>query len=311
MDNEYKSTRKSKYHYISDNNKKYWSSLYSSMFIDDFLNAFSIINMYKSSSRGDFSIESDNENLRKMITLNNTSYIDYKLSEIIRNLVYNMILKNKAFLEVVYYLDNEGIVKGFDFQVINYKRYIKTPKSTIFYYNTLEEGKNKINKFKIYNSNLICFKLSDIGLSSREFHRIDKKLKHLDITKLPIANSNVKIDIDKYEEDTKFELFSVTKNIPWNGREDSCKFITEYYQVYRLARLKMIELSILQYIFNKINHKIDDIGSKYDFSGKIVYNTISIDNIQDIIEKTKKGELQLEEAMEYLLSIKRYNENSI
>lgn len=308
MNSGYKSTRKNKFIYDNKKYKKHWNSFYGSMFLEDFNSDLSIEFLYKGSVRGFFKLESNNDTLKKMIGLNDYSYLEYKFPDIITELVHSMILKGKAFLEVVYYSDDTKSVKGFDFQPLNYKRYIKNIKYTKFYGEASIKLNHNETSFEICNQNLICFKLSDLDLHKRDFYKIEKKLRDIDFTKLLLLTKvkELNVNLSEYEKEEKLTLLWATKKIPWDGRDYSSKFITEPYQIYRLAKLKITKLRFLEYIISRVNDKINEIGNKYNFSGRITYDTIDIKSIEEIINRIDSGEIQLEDAVDYLLCNKMY-----
>ncbi|NRT78222.1 hypothetical protein [Clostridium beijerinckii] len=305
MNNKYQSTRMSKFIYGSKKYSKYWNSFNGSMFLRDFNTNMAIEFAYKPSRGEFFTIESSYDTLKEMITVNDYSYLEYELSSIISRVIYNMILRGKAFLEVVYYMDDEGCTKGFDFQTFNYKKYIKFRKNTRFYY------KNRINEecikghFDIPNNNLIIFKLSDLGLHKKEFYSIEKRLRNIDITKIPLSKINeLNINVSEYEKEEELEILSATKNIPWNTRSNN--IITEPYSIYRLAKFKKIKLNLLEYIIKQINDKISEIGIKYNFEGKITYKTLSIKEVEEIVRKMGEGDILIKDVIDYLFCNKIY-----
>ncbi|CEO27955.1 Uncharacterised protein [[Clostridium] sordellii] len=290
------------------NSEKKWKSISGLMFREDFVThlCISLLDL-KSNNSSIFQIESNDNKLKQMITSNDKSYLKYNLSQIITNIVDDMIIKGKAFLHVIYYLDDSNRVSGFDFKKISYRYHFKGIKKTIFYFRTSHNNNLKNNNIKIYNKDLIEFKISDIGLRVSDFNKIEKSLSQLGLDKLPIQKlKELNLDIENYTKQEKLYLYKSTKRIPWNGRYNGNDYITEPYQLYRLANFKIMQLKFLKYIVDKINGKINEIGKEYEFEGKIIYNTIGIEDIKDIIIKIDSGEIQFEEAIDYLLCNKDY-----
>lgn len=288
-------------------NKERWRSTYGYMFREDFASHLCISLLYSSTNdRNIFEVDASDDKLKQMITLNKKSYLRHDLSEMITNTVYDMMLKGRVFLHVNYHLDHSNSVLGFDFKKISYRYYIKGIKKTTFYFRS-SNNSFKNNNVKIYNKDLIELKVSDIGLKVRDFNKIEKSLNQLGIDKLPIQKlKELNIDIENYTKQEKVYLYKSTKKIPWNGRHNENDYITEPYQLYRLANFKIIQLKFLKYIIDKINDKINEIGKDYEFEGKIVYNSIEIDDIKDIIRKIDSGNIQFEEVVNCLLYNKEY-----
>lgn len=302
MNKRYKSTADCTITFNDRRINRKWVSYYGQMFIEDFIHNLCFTALRKKDiafvDREQFRIEEFDSKLKKMITLSDYTYLEYGLGKVITNSLYTLLTKGKSYLQVVYYLDDNDNVIGFDFKELYYEKILKGIKNIKFYYPN-SSGRKVL---KISKDDLICLKCSKCGFKKRELRKIEKGLR--DMKLFPISAEKMyelNVDFMHYNKEEKLNLLRITKNIPWNGRDSRNEYITYQYYLFRLAKFRKQQIILLKYIVDEINAKLIEIGNKNKFKGSIVYDALSEEDIDEIINMMNNGELQFDDALKCLL----------
>lgn len=264
------------------------NSLYAHMFFDDFCSDYSIALNTKFICNDFYKFEGDSKKFQNFFGYD---FLEDELDKILSNLVENLLVFGKAYIERVYWYDDEKNLKKITYQCINC-RYLKMRNHNLKY--KVKDENGNVCKGKINKKNILVFDLKELGFSKRFFIKKIKKLRKLEFPGADLSLNNA-FSLDKYKAKTEFYILKLMKRIYWNARNSENQFFTEPYLVYRIMMHQNLQNKFLEYFINKINKDISSIGKIIGFTGKIKFESIT-QNYDSLIEDLKTGKKNCEQV---------------
>lgn len=264
------------------------NSLYAHMFFDDFCADYSIVLRPKLICNNFYEFDGD---YKKFQNLFGYDFLDYELDKILSNLVENLLVFGKAYIERVYWYDDEKNLKKITYQCINC-RSLRMCNHNLVY--KVKDEKGEVCKGKIKEKNILVFDLRELGFSKKFFIKKLKKFRKLEFPDAELS-LNKAFSLDKYKAKTEIYLLKLMKRIYWNGRNSENQFFTEPYLVYRIMMHQKLQNDFLEYFINKINTDIRSIGKTTGFTGKIEFESIT-QNYDSLIGDLKTGKKNCEQV---------------
>lgn len=261
------------------------------MFIEDFTKGFSYDFTPIEKHDTFYGVSPADNTLKALLTFTNYSYFEYEFEELLSDIMYNLILNGKAYVEIVSWTDANGTVKGIEFIPVHAKfRCMRRRKVQFVAYDFNKE----VVSFKIEKNRLLFFDLRDIGYKRSYFRKLIKHLCVFDATAASelVLDSNMNgiFDLTKYHEALEYKLLKQTKPVHWLGRSYSNKYLSESYLLYRTIQYKKLKYNFLEYILQQINEGLDAFKTGWDFSGKISIMS-PLPDYQGEFEKYRNGEI--------------------
>lgn len=290
IDNNYTSTKKS-----SDYSDERYSlfirnvntNLNFHMFLQDFCSSYSI---YLSQNYQNDDFYKFDGTIDTFEDLFGYDFLRYDLDKLLSNIAENLILFGRAFLERIYWYDENNKLMKISYECINCKK-IKVRRKHL-YYRVYREQRKKV-KGKIKEENIVEFRLKDLGFRKRYIVKRIRKLRRFENPDIKLVQSKF-FDFDKYVKKNEYHTLKKMKNIYWNARNNSNQFLSEPYLVYRIIRFDMLKNSFLEYMISRINEDLKKIGDSCGFSGAIKYNS-KVKNYDSIIQDLKTGQKTCEQ----------------
>lgn len=122
----------------------------------------------------------EDASLTKLLWFNGRFNLDYNLDTIFSQIVRQLILNGRAYLEIIFFKDFENVIKGINFVPINAKK----RKNDLNHYTFQAiDWKNVQIEFSVESKYIVEFDLRDLGYGRNYFRRLLKKLANLDVTK--------------------------------------------------------------------------------------------------------------------------------
>lgn len=154
---------------IYKNEYKFKKNFYGQMFIEDFCQLFSISFPVINRLRNFYVINSENDDLLKLLNYKCNNYLEYILDNQLQKIMLTLICEGKAFIETVLIKDEGGNLLGILFVPLAILKNRKHKKATTFY--ALQSDNKKV-QYEVSNNNLIAFNLTDLGFSSNYFIKL-------------------------------------------------------------------------------------------------------------------------------------------
>lgn len=272
--------------------QKYQLSTTGSMFIDDFSAWFSseFTPIGLRSDSNFYTIYPEDASLTKLLWFNGRFNLDYNLDTIFSQIVRQLILNGRAYLEIIFFKDFENVIKGINFVPINAKK----RKNDLNHYTFQAiDWKNVQIEFSVESKYIVEFDLRDLGYGRNYFRRLLKKLANLDVTKASqlTFDSRAKeyFNFKEYVKITEYDLLKFTNNVHWLGRNYSNQHLSESYLLYRKIKFKILRYEFLKYILEQINCGLDRLKEEWGFTGNIGIS-FTLPDYNAFIKKYESGE---------------------
>ena len=281
--------------YYSSYINKIIDNMPAKMFLDDFCSDYSIS---LSKKRFNNCIYRFHNASSKLLNLFAYDFLDYELDKILSALSRDLLIFGKAFL-----IENLKYNKDNDLCEISYEplhcKYIRVRKNYIKY--KYKTSKGEIVKCRVDRKRVIEFHLKDVGYSKKYFLKFFKKLKKTDLpSSTLVVDEN--FDWDKFNKTKDYKLLKYTRNIFWDGRNFSNKYVNEPYLLYRRIKYELIRNDFLEYLISQINADISVLGKEYDFSGYIAFDS-KTDSYKDLLQDLKEGKKNCEQVCAEVLKV--------
>lgn len=282
--------------------------MYTHMLSEDFTRGYSIDLSMNRDNYNFYKIEPLGDPLGAMLSVHEARFLEYGFDKILSEITQTLIMKGKAYVEVVLWKDHDGSVKGISFHPLKPIFSFIGPKKAYF---VSQQFNNRMCPYYIDRKRLIIFDLHNLGYSRRLFTRVLKKIDKLNVT--GIANlsmdENLKFDFTKYNSLREYNLLKYTRKIYWYGRDSSNQYMNGFYLIWRGIKLQELKKHILDYLLEKINATMFLYHDEANFSGKIIANCKKTDYAQDF-EKLMKGEISLSQFSDVFYSTGDNSESS-
>lgn len=300
MKNNYNSERESLYGVRIHSNIPTLSS-YAGMFVEDITCDFS---MDLSSLSGDsefYCIESDGEELEKLLSFDNYNFLEYEFDKILSSIMYNIIYANKTFMEIVFSKNEIGEIVGISFVPFDAIKITSFKKYSWF---ISKDRNKKMFVFKVEKNKYIEFSVKDLDLKKNILKKIVKKLTKINllVTTKFIGDDKMKNIFSFVEFKTKID-FLVLKYI--NMVSYTCKgsesLLSESYLLYQIIKQKKFKMKCLLYFLKKINDSLNNLSQIIKTSGKIV-SKVTLPNYEEEWHKYEKGELSTSDLSKIIIN---------
>lgn len=108
-----------------------------------------------------------------MLWFNGRFNLDYNLDTIFSQIVRQLILNGRAYLEIIFFKDFENVIKGINFVPINAKK-----RKNDLNHHTFQaiDWKNVQIEFSVESKYIVEFDLRDLGYGRNYFRRLLKSL---------------------------------------------------------------------------------------------------------------------------------------
>ena len=257
------------------------------MFFQDFCSSYSI-HLSQSYQDYDFyKFEGNSENLNDLFGYD---FLRYNLDDLLANIAENLVLFGKAYIERIYWYDENNKLKRISYECLNCKKFRVGRK--YLYYKVYRERHKKL-KGKIEKESIVEFRLKDLGFTKGYIVKRIRRLRRFDTPDIELVQSKF-FDFDKYVKKNEYHTLKKMKNIYWNARNNNNQFLSEPYLVYRIIRFDMLQNSFLEYMISKINEDLIKIGESCGFSGAIKYNS-KVENYDSLTQDLKTGQKTCEQ----------------
>ena len=272
--------------------RKHQLSMTGSMFIDDFSKWFSseFTSIGLRNDSNFYTMYPEDASLKELMWFNGRFNVDYNLDTTFSQIMRQLILNGRAYLEIIFFKDIEGVIKGINFVPIKAKK----RKISLSHYTFQATDWNNVQiEFSVESKYIVEFDLKDIGYSRNYFLRLLKKLANLDVTKASQLTLDPRakkyFDFKEYVKITEYDLLKFTNNVYWLGRNYSNQHLSESYLLYRKIKFKILRYEFLKYILKQINCGLDHLKDEWGFTGNIGIS-FTLPDYNAFIKKYESGE---------------------
>ena len=288
--------------YINFRRKK--SSAYQHMFLEDFCRGFSFELAQDPDDRIFYDVTPEGAMLKKLLTFQKYDFLKYDLDQLLSHIMRTLVFSGKAFLEIVQITDADKNVVGI--ALVPFEPILSFRCSPNTYFASIQKDK-KIRFFKIGNSNLINFRLSDLGFWRYYFKLYYKYLRCLDILEvsdMSLSAKETSFDFDVWKAKREYKLLKCSRKIGWYGRNTSNQYMSEAYLLYRIIQWRSLRKRFLEYFLEQINTALKPICKDLKINGVLFSKSISYD-YDDLLQKLYTGEINYNQLGDYVFHRKR------
>jgi len=240
------------------------------MFLEDFCHPFSS----ELAPIGDYDhfydVTPHDDHLKRLLLFCDYSALGYSFDKLLSSVMYELLLKGKAYIEIVFWRNKQNIVQGMEFVPIHSTCYWAGDNTCYFFSKTYEGIKEKFSIEKRY---LIIFDLNDLGFHRNHFRKLINRLSVLDSTVTSGLINDPKLNgiynFKEHQKSMEYKLLKFTRKIFWLGRNYGNQHLSESYLLYRSAQYKSLLFRFLTYFLEQINKGIDRFGSELGYTGHI------------------------------------------
>lgn len=281
------------------NSRKNPSSTYQHMFLEDFCHGFSFEFAQDKDDHLFYDVTPAGARLKKLLSFSKYDFLSYDMDRLLSHIMRTLVFSGKAFLEIVLSTDEEKNVVGLS--LIPFDPIFSFQTSSRTYFIAIERDK-KIRLFGIDNSNIITFRLSDLGFRRYSLKRYYKHLPHLDILKvsdMSLSPEKIGFDFTIWNNKREFQLLSHSRRTGWYGRNTSNQYMGEAYLLYRTIKFKVLRKEFLDYFLRQINTSLSPICSNLKIDGTLFAKSISHD-YDMLLQKLHNGEINYSQLGDYV-----------
>lgn len=299
----YTSSRKSP-HNVECRSAPHHDAFYPGMLLKDVAASFSTEFEARDQHEQFYSIKPAKGNLKNLLSFQNHGFIEYGLDDLLCEIVMDMAVSDRVFLELVKWQDANQIVKGISFAAFTPLWHFVGQRNT--YFISLVRDKQKLCFYHIPNQYVSMLSMRDLGLPRAYFRRLFAALKKYDITRtadLSINAEKTHFSIDEYSKREEFGLLKCTQLIGWCGRKYDNRYLGESYLLLRQTRFKELRRRLLLYIVKQINALLQNSAEELGYSGRITINCNFIP-FEQSLEKLRSGVINTSKYSDILLGKK-------
>ena len=281
------------------NSRRKTSSAYQHMFLEDFCRGFSFELAEDPDDRFFYDVTPEGAMLKKLLTFQKYDFLKYDLDQLLSHIMRTLVFSGKAFLEIVQITDADKNVVGI--ALVPFEPILSFRCSSNTYFASIQKDK-KIRFFKIGNSNLINFRLSDLGFWRYYFKLYYKYLRCLDILEvsdMSLSAKETSFDFDVWKAKREYKLLKCSRKIGWYGRNTSNQYMSEAYLLYRIIQWRSLRKRFLEYFLEQINASLKPICKNLKINGVLFSKCISYD-YDDLLQKLYTGEINYNQLGDYV-----------
>lgn len=261
--------------------QKYRTNLETHAFLQDMLTHYSITLCKNYQDDRCYSFDGD---VRKFGNVFGYDYLRYDLDNLLSNITENLLFYGKAYVERVYWYDDQDMLQKVTYRCINCAKIQKRGRKLRY---VLKSFDGNTYKGKIALKDIIAFDLKSLGFSKRFFLRKIKKLKKIGLPKAQLIDcKDFSWSVLSAKQD--YYLLKLMKDIFWSARKTNNKFVNEPYLIYRKMQYEKLLNSFFNYLITKINGDIQNISQLTGVSGKITFDSIT-ENYDELWEEFNIG----------------------
>lgn len=257
-------------------NRKYRSpkdSIYAHRFFRDLSSGYSFTLGEKGENRDFFSFEPKDCRIVKLLKSHRCFCSSYEMEQIINRIAYCLIAYGKAYLFIrpKYTIKQEDdkteteVLSSFEIEEIEGIIKKKSKKDYLF----SSRGFNgTVNDISMPKKQLIIFDIKDLGLSSKYFPSILKKLSRYDIafnSTDMITNNADGYDFENHSNKNKLAELKASRHIGWSFGTEK---LSDSYILFKKIQEDELKIRFLDYIVKKINDGLSAFLG--DGAGKLV-----------------------------------------
>jgi len=277
MSNNYTSSRQAPYITNIHRIGREFSS-HAHMLYDDLHCSFSIEFSPSNYDKDFYDVHSDDKRLKRLLLFEEYHYFDHKFDQMLSQVLYDLVIAKKTYIEIVISKDEKGDVVGLSLLPFDAVKYATI--NNISYFISQNHEKKYIF-FKIPTCHYIEFDLKKLKLGNNYFKKLLRKLRKLDKNKatnyLFDENMKSKFDYDAWVKKQDFLILQYPYKIGWYGRHSSNKLLSESYLLYRSIEYKLFRQRCLEYLLQSINDALKVISDEIGANGKITVTVPFLD----------------------------------
>ena len=239
--------------------------LYAKIFLEDMCNSYSITLRKDFSDREFFEFKGEEVKFNQLFGYD---FLRWDIDKLLSNITENLILFGEAYVERIFWYDDDHKLIKVTYICINCKKIKKHMKCVCY---KAKDSEGHIQKGKIQTKNVMSFKLSDIGFSKRFFIRKMRKMKKLELPDAKLS-LNKNFSLDAFRDKKDLYLLKLMHDVYWSARSSDNQYVNEPYLIYRHMMFEKIQNSFLEYLVSKINN---DILNIVGINGQIVFESIT------------------------------------
>lgn len=286
--------------------RKYKRIMYSRMLLEDFSSWFSSeftpIELRSGINRNKFyQVIPEDDELNKLIRFNHTRDFDYNFDELLKKIMYYLLVNGRTYAEIVSLTDQNNVVRGIELICVPAKHPRKIRNTYAF---SAKNNKGEQIHFYISRPQLIIFDLKDLGFDRNYFRRQFARLSKYELTdaqKLMLHPRMQKIfDFTEYTKTMDLRFLKDTLPIHWLGRKYDNEHLSESYLLYRKMKYKMLRYKFLQYILHQINTQLEYFKTEWKFEGHIT-TLASVSPYEDAFSQYQRGQLNTSQLGDILI----------
>lgn len=262
------------------------------MFLEDFSRGFSYEFTPIVMRDQFYCITPDDDALKRFLQLyGRHSDFNYKFDQLLSEIVHNMLINGRTYIEIVSFMDQQNAIQGIDFVCIPAK--CPLVRRDKYRFTALDRNNKKIF-FDVEKKRVVTFDLKDIGFQRNCFRRLANHLSMFDVTNASALMFNPKMkglfDFEEYQKSIEFKLLKTTRPMHWLGRNYSNQHLSESYHLYRTIQYKTLRYKFLQYILCQINGGLNNFKNEWGFTGSVSVS-VSLPDYRDIFSRYNSGEI--------------------
>lgn len=270
-------------------------SSHAYMLYEDLHLSFSIEFSPNKYNKDFYDIRSDDNKLKHLLSFEEYHYFDHKFDQILSQVLYDLVIAKKTYIEIVISKDENGDLVGLSLLPFDAIKYATVNNISYF---ISKNHKKKFIFFKIPTCHYIEFDLKKLELENKYFKKLFCKLRNLDksIVTEYLLNDKMKskFNYDAWIRRQEFLILQYPHKIGWYGRHSSNKLLSESYLLYRSVKYKLFRQKCLKYLLQSINDALKVISDEIGASGEIIV-TIPLIDYKHEWQRYVNGELSASE----------------
>lgn len=221
-------------------------SIHIHMLKDDLHFSFSVEFKSSNSSKELYAIQSEDNKLNNLLSFKDNLYFDYHFDQMLSKALYNLIIAQKTYIEIVVQKDKEQNVIGIEFAPFDAIKIFTVNKYSWF---ITKNHEKKYVLFKIPTCHYIELDIESLGINKNYFLHLFHKLRNMDdnrSTEFILDDSfNRKYDFNMWVKKQNYLLLSYPREIGWYGRASSNPLLSESYLLFRTIKYKLFRKKCL------------------------------------------------------------------
>lgn len=277
--------------------EKYSHNVVGDAFIREFCSGFSYSFRKDILCRDFYYIEEEKCRLKKLLLYDLYTSFSYEVDRVLETNMKDLLLHGKAYVEVVFWFDNRNELKKISFVPFWYKKQLCF-NGDVYY--KIRKFDGEIIQGRILKENIITFRLKDLGFSKRYFQRLLKKLGKIVMPSTDlIEDESVGFDFEEFKKRQDKKTLYLLDRIRWKGINNNNRYVSEPYLLYRNIKYQILRKEFMDYLLKGYNNKLQLLGRKYGFDGKIRYRS-NLDKYESKWSDLRRGKINCEQLCDYI-----------